>query len=48
MDKTELKKTKDRVIELIRSTGIDDIDYFLQELEHSGFFTAPASMKNHL
>lgn len=48
MDKEELKKVKARVIELLKSTGIDDMEYFLGELERSGFFTAPASMKNHL
>lgn len=48
MDKEELKKVKDRVVELLRSTGIEDMDYFLEELERSGYFTAPASMKNHL
>ena len=48
MDKDELKKVKDRVVELLRSTGIEDMDYFLEELERSGYFTAPASMKNHL
>ena len=48
MDKDELKKVKARIIELLKSTGIEDLDYFLSELEHSGYFTAPASMKNHL
>ena len=43
-----MKKVKNRIIDLLKSTGIDDIDYFLEELENSGFFTAPASMKNHL
>lgn len=48
MDKEELKKIKNRVLELLRSTGIEDMDYFIEELEKSGYFTAPASMKNHL
>lgn len=48
MAKEELKQVKDRVIELLKSTGINDMDYFLGELERSGYFTAPASMKNHL
>ena len=48
MDKEELKKIKARIIELLRSTGIDEMDEFIGELEQSGFFTAPASMKNHL
>lgn len=48
MDKEELKKVKARIIELLKSTEIEDMDFFLKELEQSGFFTAPASMKNHL
>lgn len=48
MNKEELKKIKSRFIELMKSTGIEDMDYFLEELEKSGFYTAPASMKNHL
>lgn len=48
MDKEELKKVKARILELLKSTGIEDMDYFLDELEKSGYFTAPASMKNHL
>lgn len=48
MDKEELKRLKARVIELLKSTGIEDIDYFIQELERTEFFTAPASAKGHL
>lgn len=48
MTKEELKQVKDRVVELLKSTGIYDMDYFFGELERSGYFTAPASMKNHL
>ena len=48
MDKEELKKVKARIIELLKSCEIEDMDYFLEELEKSGYFTAPASMKNHL
>lgn len=48
MDKEELRKHKARFLELLRSTGIEDIDYFISQLEKSGFFEAPASMKNHL
>lgn len=48
MDKEELKTVKARIIELLRSTGIEEMDDFIGELEQSGFFTAPASMKNHL
>ncbi len=48
MDKEELKKVKARIIELLKSTEIEDMEYFIGELEKSGYFTAPASMKNHL
>lgn len=48
MDKEELKKVKARIIELLKSTGIEGMDDFLKELDNSGFYTAPASMKNHL
>lgn len=48
MDKEELKKYKEQFLGLLRSTGIEDIDYFIGQLEKSGFFEAPASMKNHL
>ena len=48
MDKDELKKLKARFLELLRSTGIDDIDYFIENLEHTDFFRQPASAKGHL
>lgn len=48
MDKEDLKKYKAQFLELLRSTGIEDMDYFISQLEKSGFFQAPASMKNHL
>ena len=48
MDKDELKKHKEEFLGLLRSTGIEDIDYFIAELEKSGFFTAPASMNGHM
>lgn len=48
LTKDEFFKYKQRVIDLLKSTGIDDIDYFISQLEKSGYFTAPASMKNHL
>lgn len=50
MEKEELKKHKEHFLELLRSTSIDpeDMEYFIHQLETSGFFTAPASMKNHL
>lgn len=48
MTKEEYLKSKQRVIDLLKSTNIDYIDDFIKDLEHSGYFTAPASMKNHL
>ena len=48
MDKEELRKYKTQFLDLLRSTGIEDMDYFIPQLEKSGFFEAPASMKNHL
>lgn len=48
MDKEELKKYKEQFLSLLRSTGIEDMDYFISQLEKSGFFQAPASMKGHL
>lgn len=48
MDKEELKRLKARVIELLRSTKIQDIDYFIEELERTDYFKAPASAKGHL
>ncbi len=48
MEKDELKKHKEEFISLLRSTNIEGIDDVISELEEIGFFTAPASMKNHL
>lgn len=48
MDKEEIRKHKQEFIDLLKSTSIPDIDLFIEDLEESGFFTAPASMKNHL
>lgn len=48
MEKEDYMKCKKRVIDLLKSTGIEDMDYFIEELEKSGYFKAPASMKNHL
>lgn len=48
MEKDELKKHKEEFIALLRSTNIEGIDDVISELEEIGFFTAPASMKNHL
>ncbi len=48
MDKEELIKSKEEFTDLLRSTKIEGIDEVIEELEESGFFKAPASMKNHL
>lgn len=48
MDREELKKYKDEFLGLLRSTGIEEIDDFINELENTEFFKAPASMNGHL
>lgn len=41
------EEKKDRFCQLLRSTGRDNIEYVIEDLETWGFFTAPASVKNH-
>lgn len=48
MTRDEFYECKNRFINLLKSTEIDDIDYVLKEIEDSGFYQAPASMKGHL
>lgn len=48
MDKDELLRYKEQFISLLKSTSIPDIDAIIADLEEMGFFTSPASMKNHL
>lgn len=48
MDKNELKETRQEFIDLLRSTSLEELDDIIRELDEIGFFTAPASMKNHL
>lgn len=48
MDKDELKQHKEQFISLLKSTSIPDVDLIIEDLDHMGFFTSPASMKNHL
>ena len=43
-----MKEKKERFIELLRSTGRQGIEEVINDLEKSGFFTAPASTKHHL
>lgn len=42
-----MKSNKERFIELLRSTGRENIDYLIEDLESLGFFEAPASKNNH-
>ena len=39
---------KQRFCELLRSTGRENIEYVIEDLETYGFFEAPASVRNHL
>ena len=48
MDKEELKQHKEEIIGLLKSTGLEEMDDFIEELEHTGYFTAPASMNGHM
>lgn len=48
MTKEEYHECKQRFVTLLKSTGLEDIDIIIKELEDIGFFSAPASMKGHL
>ena len=39
---------KERFIELLRSTGRNGVEELIEDLEHMGFFEAPASASHHL
>ncbi|MCM1521973.1 MAG: HD domain-containing protein [Muribaculaceae bacterium] len=41
------EEKKARFCELLRSTGRENIEYVIEDLETWGFFEAPASVKNH-
>lgn len=43
----EKQTDKERFCELLRSTGRENIDYVIEDLETYGFFEAPASARNH-
>ncbi len=43
-----IKKNKEEVIALLKSTGRDGVDTLIEDLESLGFFTAPASAAHHL
>lgn len=45
---TTIQKNKERICELLRSTGREGIEDVIAELEKGGFFTAPASCRHHL
>lgn len=52
MDREELRKNKERVLELVRSLNVkefteEDKELFISDLERMGFFTAPASINGH-
>lgn len=42
------EKNKEEFEELLRSTKREGIDYVIGDLEHDGFFEAPASAGHHL
>lgn len=42
-----IEKNKERFCKILRETGRENIDYVIEDLEAWGFFTAPASVKNH-
>lgn len=44
---TQAEKNKERFCEILRGTGRENIDYVIEDLEGAGFFTAPASVRNH-
>lgn len=41
------KKNRLRFIEILKSTGRENIDYVIEDLDTWGFFEAPASARNH-
>ena len=42
------ENNKERFCSLLRSTGRENIEYVIEDLETYGFFEAPASVRNHL
>ena len=44
---SESDKNKVRFCELLRSTGRENVEYVIEDLETYGFFEAPASARNH-
>lgn len=41
-------KYKEEFVELLKSTGRDDVDYVIEDIEKLGYFEAPASTRFHL
>ena len=44
---TNIQANKERFCQLLRATERENIDYVIEDLEALGFFTAPASVRNH-
>ena len=44
---SQSEDNKQRFCELLRSTGRENIEYVIEDLESYGFFDAPASARNH-
>lgn len=44
---SESKNHKQRFCDILRATGRENIEYVIEDLEALGFFTAPASVRNH-
>lgn len=42
-----METNKERFCRLLRSTGRENIEYVIEDLETFGFFEAPASVRNH-
>lgn len=44
---SQSEDNKQRFCELLRSTGRENVEYVIEDLESYGFFDAPASARNH-
>lgn len=42
-----METPKEQFCKILRDTGRENIDYVIEDLEALGFFTAPASVRNH-
>lgn len=43
----DIERHRQRFCQLLRDTNRENIDYVIEDLETIGFFTAPASVRNH-